>query len=93
MRRRKLTIVSSPQPSTSAAAADSEDESADDQTDWHPVTEIVGCKNRGGKRFYKVKWADTTFPPSWIKEEDVSQALKDLYHVKHTWDGRIRKRY
>src|SRR6218665_1344752 len=55
-----------PSPSTAPAAT----------RDWYPVTKLLATKVVQKQRYFKVLWEDTNHPPTWEKEEDVSDALK-----------------
>ena len=60
---------------------------------WYDAEKLTGVKMFRGKRHYRVVWKDRAFPPSWINEDDVSEALKRAYHIKRTKTGLLRKEY
>jgi hypothetical protein len=62
------------------------------QTHWEEAERLLAVKVINGKRHYRVKWANPTFPNEWIQENDVSDYLKQCYHITHTQAGKSRKR-
>jgi len=60
---------------------------------WFEAESLLGVKIVGGERHYKVKWKDKEFKPSWEKEGNISDYLKQVYHAKHTLLGKVRKRH
>ena len=81
----------------------SDDESSEWETDreteqtsnskgeWYNAKQLAGVKKINGKRHYKVLWEDPKASPSWISEDNVSDLLKEMYHIKHTQQGAVRK--
>ena len=61
------------------------------QSDWHAVRNILACKRRGNKLFYRVQW-DIDGSTSWISEDDLADNAKNEYHITRTKDGKRRKR-
>ena len=59
--------------------------------EWFTAKELIGVKKIAGKRHYRVLWEDSAAPPSWVKEEDVTDLLKENYHIRHTQNGAVRK--
>ena len=62
-------------------------------TEWYEALELIGLKTENGKKFYKVKWKDLSAKPSWIAEHDVSDRLKQMFYIKRTQTGKIRKHW
>ena len=71
-------------------------DSADDNEstgkgEWFSAKELTGVKKINGKRHYRVVWENESEPPSWVQENDVSELLKQNYHIRHTQEGAVRK--
>jgi hypothetical protein len=81
------TQSSSPSPDDAPAEA----ETAATQQ-WHEVERLTHTKMVNRQRFYRVVWSDSSSAPSWIPEEDESEALKREFHIKRTMTGKPRKR-
>ena len=64
-----------------------------DNGQWYEVERILSMKRKGKDILYKIKWKDPKYPHSWIPAQDVSEALKDNYHVRRTLTGKLRKRF
>ena len=47
-----------------------------------------GAKNRE----YLVEWCEPGAPNTWEKADDVTERLKELFHVDRTLTGKRRKR-
>jgi len=80
-------------PSTSAVTPDQDSDShvqVNSQT-WFPAQRILESKVQKGQRLYKIKWDDPKWPASWERDRDVSQALKDVFHLSYTCTGKKRK--
>ena len=60
---------------------------------WHEALELIAVKIENRKRFFKVKWKDPTSKPSWIPENDVSERLKQMFYIKRTKHGKLRKQW
>ena len=77
------------------SSAESSDNELEDPTakkgEWHSAKELTGLKKINGKRHYRVVWEDETEAPTWIDEDDVSDLLKEHYHIRHTQLGAVRK--
>jgi len=58
---------------------------------WFPAQRILESKVQKGQRLYKIKWDDPKWPASWERDRDVSQALKDVFHLSYTCTGKKRK--
>ena len=76
---------------TTPAVADSS-QSRESDEEWYEAERILSMKRKGKEIWYKIKWKDPKYPHSWIQAQDVSEALKDNYHVRRTLTGRLRKR-
>jgi len=76
-------VVSGSRDSTESDAADT----------WHEAEKILSMRRKGKDVFYRVKWLDSQYQPSWIHSDDVSAALKDAFHVKRTLTGKLRKTF
>ena len=59
--------------------------------EWCIAKKLAGVKKINGRRHYKVIWEDSNASPSWIVEDDISDLLKETYHIRHTQRGAIRK--
>ena len=75
--------------------ADLPDDNSGDETaekgKWYSAKELTGLKRINGKRHYRVVWEDETQPLTWIHEDDVTNLLKEHYHIRHTHQGAVRK--
>ena len=58
---------------------------------WMDARELVSVKTENRRKFYKVLWKDKTHKPSWILESDVPDRLKQMFYIKRTREGKIRK--
>ena len=85
-------------PSDNEQTADSKqsldkesDSEAANKGEWCSAKELTGLKKINGIRHYRVVWENETEPPTWIREENVSDLLKQNYHIRHTQQGAVRK--
>ena len=69
----------------------SQDETNKSNQEWLPVEKLLRTKMIQGKRHYLVKWRDEK--PTWEPSENVSEALKRLFHISKTLKGTRRKRH
>ena len=58
---------------------------------WCDALELTGCRKIGKTKYYKVKWADPDAAQTWEKEDDITDILKQNYHIKRTLKGKVRK--
>ncbi|PIK54034.1 hypothetical protein BSL78_09063 [Apostichopus japonicus] len=52
---------------------------------------LLKCQRYNGKLYYKVKWEDHS-DTTWELEENISDFLKQEFHISKTLDGKKRKR-
>ena len=58
----------------------------------YQANHILKQRIRNGEKEYLIEWSDTNSKPTWEADEDVSEELKRLFYVKHTKQGKRRKR-
>jgi hypothetical protein len=58
---------------------------------WYKIKRILLSKKVKNKRYYKILWS--TNERTWIPEEDVTKDAKQLFHIKYTDNGVIRKSF
>ena len=58
---------------------------------WYEAVKLSGIKRKGRQVFYKVCWKNG-HKPTWEKSEDISDKLKQIYHINRTLTGAKRKR-
>ena len=63
----------------------------DTPSQWYEATQLLAIRKNNNKRQYKVAWVG--FPPSWEDEDNISDLLKQQYHIKRTLEGRLRKEF
>ena len=56
------------------------------------VEKITGVRTIGNTKHYRCIWRNN-HKPSWVAEQDISEALKREFHVRHTARGTIRQDY
>ena len=52
------------------------------QDDWEEVKEVTGVKMIDATRHYQIVWKNPNHAPSWVTENEVSDALKTEYTCK-----------
>ena len=57
------------------------------------VKKIVGVRTLNNVREYKIVWENPKLKPAWIPERDVSDYMKQMFHVTHTLRGTHRQDY
>ena len=60
---------------------------------WHPVTKLLATKVMARQRYYRVQWADTTAPPTWLRQENIAPLLIREFHIKRTQTGKMRRQF
>lgn len=84
---------SSSGPSDENTSTDKQDAENTGRTEeWHAVNKLLAVKKIGGQTFFRVEWADQTCKPTWIPENDITEALKRAFYVNRTKAGRKRRR-
>ena len=68
----------------------SDDKQAED--DWYEASSLLKSKRLNGMTYYLVKWSDPNSPPSWEKEDDITDTLKEHFNAKYLPTGKKRKR-
>ena len=58
---------------------------------WYEAVKLSGIKRKGRQVFYKVCWKNG-HKPTWEESEDISDKLKQIYHINRTLTGAKRKR-
>ena len=82
-------------------ARDTLDDSADSsqsrrnkkKPQWFSARRLLGVKTMNGKKFYRVEWDDPNLRPEWIPSDDVTDYLKEQYHIRRTQTGLLRKEF
>ena len=65
-----------------------------DTRHWETAVSVSGVKMVDNVRHYKVVWQDPNHnEPSWVPEDEVSDALKTEFHITHTLRGTKRPNY
>ena len=60
------------------------------QKEWFSVDKLLATRVRNKVREYKVKWSGD-FPPSWVRSNDITPALKQEYHINRTQKRKIKR--
>ena len=66
------------------------DKNQKDNDGWYEAKRLLSAKMINNKRFYEVEWADGS-APTFEKEEDVTDFLKQEFHRTRTLGGRLRQ--
>ena len=60
---------------------------------WFDLVKLLGVKGSGPNKMYKVQWKGPEFSPSWERAENVSEFLKEQFHIRKTQTGLTRREF
>jgi RNA:NAD 2'-phosphotransferase (TPT1/KptA family) len=60
--------------------------------EYYSAEKILKQKKINGKTWYLIKWAEKKDENSWVKYEDTTEALRELFYKTHTKEGKLRKK-
>ena len=59
---------------------------------WYQADKILRQRRNGQRKEYLIEWTNPAYKPLWQKESDVSDELKRQFYIRHTKEGKRRKR-
>ena len=59
---------------------------------WYSVNKILKQRKTGENREFLLEWSDDRYRPTWENHKNVSEELQRQFYVRHTKEGRRRRR-